>query len=206
MPYFSVHSFLEDQRGHFIGHGFHWHDESHTLSLTDLSQCYYVDLHPEEICGTDMDFEVHLQILWPAETQLAIKEWMDSSPPDADFPDSLMLPLEFNFCLPPLDNPPDLLSVWFDVLGRNEHSLLRFDVSGSDNIEAPTEPARRSMTITARCDVPVRDLIAEAEEEDEDDDDAEPQLAMCSILEDLHGLSLYLLENLNQWRAAPEVL
>ena len=189
--YFNISSYGVELRDHFLGHGFHWTGESHNVDMISLEQVLRSCLHPEEGCGGPVG--LHMTIRWPAEAHLEVQQWLNDSDPDEPFPEHFQLPLEFEVALPPLENPPDLLATWMELLERFEGTPLRVDVSGSDHIESPTEPPRREMVITATSHIPLRHLFAE------DDDLGDQEHLTCNMITSLHDLCTSILENVDQW-------
>ncbi len=171
-----------------MDHGFHWTAESHNLDMINLEQVLHCCLHPEEGCGGPVG--LHMTIRWPGEDHLDVQDWMSEHGPNEPLPASFELPAEFTLTLPPLENPPDLLGTWIELLKRFEGSLLRVEVSGSDRIEPP----RRDMEITASSQIPLRLLLAA--EGDDTDDDGYP---ICEMIDSLRDLCLSISKNVEQW-------
>lgn len=127
-----------------------------------------------------------------------MQDWISEHGPDKPLPACFELPAEFTLTLPPLENPPDLLGTWMDLLARFEGSLLRVDVSGSDRIESPTEPPRRNMEITASSQIPLHLLLPAAE----GDDSYTDEYPICDMIDSLRDLCLSISERVEQWGPA----
>ena len=194
--YFNIASyFYADLQEHFRDHGFHWHDSAHMVDANSLTQVLQAHIHTEDGCGGPVG--LHLTVCWEADRQLALQKWFEQSEPGQAVPEEFTIPLEFVVCLPPLDNPPDLLTTWMELLGRFDDSPLRVDISAYDYFETPTDPAQRRMDITARTEIIVSTLYESGEEHHDDTEFPE-----CRIITDLHDLCTSMEERVVQWCSA----
>ena len=195
MGLFNIASFLAIEKEHFDKHGFHLHGESHTFDTVSLDQEFHISLHPEETCENDL-IQIYLTVPWSGEKQVALLEWFESSDHEDELPEHFYIEFYFDFCLPLLDNPPNLLDVCINLMSRFDGTPIRVNVSATDRIETVTEPARREIHIRADAIVYLKDLLCSDTNDVSLKDDVAP---MCDILENLHELTGYVLNYLPRW-------
>ena len=123
--------FITYLKDHAIEHGFHVHDERHFIETYSLRQAWEVDLHPESACDGPLDlnlaFDVEPRVLLSLEERVAALE-PSYEDPDGEF----RIPLVFNWALPPLDDPPELV-VLAAELGGVGGVGLPIEVSGVES-------------------------------------------------------------------------
>ena len=114
MAVVDLDGFIASEKMHAIEHGFHVHDERHFIETYSLGQQWEVDLHPETACGGPLDLHMALEV--DPRVVLAFEDRVleDESEPE----DEYYLPLYFNWVLPPLPSPPDLLVLATDLAGN----------------------------------------------------------------------------------------
>ncbi len=130
----DIAGFITYLKDHAVEHGFHVHDERHFIETYSLRQSWEVDLHPESACNGPLDlnlaFDVEPRVLLDLEDK--VDEMHDEfEEPEGDY----MLPLSFNWALPPLGNPPDLIILGAELAGV-AGSEIPIDVSAVDSIGA----------------------------------------------------------------------
>ena len=194
MTHFNINTFLAGERDHFETHGFHWHHDSHLIDTYSLRQEFLIALHPEEVCETS-EIQIQMTVPWSAETQLEWLRWSATCEEADEVPDHFLIEPSFEFQLPLLDTPPELMDVWMALISECDKSVLTVNVSASDHIESPMDRSRRTMRITAQATIPLREIVCVGWNQDEDT----VINPMCAILDDLHRLSIFLLERLPQW-------
>ena len=100
-------------------------------------------------------------------------------------PDEFWAPLTFTWALPPLDNKPDLLVLATELAGLGGQ-VLPVEVSAIDSFPSVTDPAQRTLTIVARLDLSLRDLM-----NGED--------GMCTVLDRCNEICRHLLDLAENW-------
>ena len=99
--------FMTDLKEHAAEHGFHLHDERHYVETYSMRQTFEVDLHPVDSCGGPLD--LHLALEAEPRVLLAFEDAIMALP-DGDLPEEdFFIGLSFNWALPPLEDPPELI-------------------------------------------------------------------------------------------------
>ena len=192
MGWFNIHTFLAEELAHLEDHRLHCHNEAHLVDLHSLHQTFHCYLHPVEACDHD-ELEIHVTVPWSSDTQRDWREWNATCDRDELLPKKFRLELNSEFCLPLLDNPPEMLNVWMAVLSEFDQSSLSVQITASDLIESPTDRARRNLQVMAHASVPLQQIVEAAHQ------DTGEQPPMCVVWDDLHRLSIHLLERLPLW-------
>ena len=144
----DIAGFVTDLKEHAIEHGFHVHDERHFVETYSLRQAWEVDLHPESGCGGPID--LHLALDVDPKVLLGFRERLDEIADDFEEPeDEFHLELFFNWAVPALHNPPDLLVLATDLAGLGGVSLA-VEVSAIDSYGAVTDAPERRLTLTGK--------------------------------------------------------
>ncbi len=180
----DVPGFIADLKEHAEEHGFHVHDERHFVETYSLQQAWEVDLHPEEACSGPIDLHLTLEV--DPRVMLAFEDAVDVlDDPDAAPDDQYRFPLVFNWALPPLTRPPDLLVLATEVAAIGGLTLP-VEVSAIDSFASVTDAAERRLTLTAKVDV---SLVRVYNGEDQ----------LCDVLDRCRDVSLFLLERSSIW-------
>lgn len=183
MAVIDVAGYVTELKDHAIGHGFHIHDERHFIETYSLRQMWEVELHPEEGCGGPVDLHLSLNIdprvlLSFEDAVVALKE--DETPPD-----TFHFALTFNWELPPLISGPDLLVLATELAGVGGPDLP-LEVSAIDSYPSATDAPRRGLTVVARYQVSLVQVMEGKEE-------------LCDLLESCLSVSRYLLDRGPAW-------
>lgn len=187
MAVIDVAGFVSDLKNHAIDHGFHVHDERHFVETYSLRQLWEVDLHPEEACNGPIDLHLALEV--DPRALLGFEdEVLKMEDPDDEPPAGFSFPLVFNWTLPPLPHPPDLLVLATELAGIGGIDLP-VEVSAIDSFPSVTDAPERSLSIVARISV----SLAEVYLADED--------SFCTVLDRCKDVSLYLLDQAPRWLA-----
>ena len=129
----DIAGFVTDLKEHATEHGFHVHDERHFVETYSLRQSWEVDLHPEAGCGGPIDLHVALDV--DPKVILSLREALDEMDSDFEEPENVYhLDLFFNWAVPPLHSPPDLLVLATDLAGL-AGVTLPVEVSAIDSME-----------------------------------------------------------------------
>jgi hypothetical protein len=169
---------------HALEHGFHVHDERHFVETYSLRQSWEVDLHPESGCGRPID--LHLQLDVDPEVILALREALDDMGDEwEDPPGDYHVDLHFNWAVPPLRRPPDLL-VLATELAAVGGVPLAVEVSAIDSYDSVTDAPERRLTLQGRFSVDLVEVLAGREQ-------------LCEVLDRSHEVSEYLLDRIDDW-------
>ena len=142
----DIAGFVTDLKEHATEHGFHVHDERHFVETYSLRQSWEVDLHPEAGCGGPIDLHVALDV--DPKVILSLREALDEMDSDFEEPENVYhLDLFFNWAVPPLHSPPDLLVLATDLAGL-AGVTLPVEVSAIDSYGAVTDAPERRLTLT----------------------------------------------------------
>ena len=179
----DVAGFIADLKDHAVDHGFHVHDERHFVESYSLRQAWEVDLHPEEACGGPLDLHLSLEV--DPRVLLAFEDKVMEIPEGDDPPDDYHFPLLFNWALPPLPHPPDLLVLATDLAGVGGPDLP-LEVSAIDSFAAVTDAPERSLAIVAKLELSLAKVFIGAE-------------MLCETLDHCLAVSKYLLDMAPAW-------
>jgi hypothetical protein len=186
VAYIDVAGFVADLKEHAVDHGFHVHDERHFVETYSLRQTWEVDLHPEEACNGPIDLHLALdvdpRVLLSFEDEVARLE--DPEDPPAD---EYQFPLIFQWTLPPLPEPPDLLVLATELAGVGGVELP-IEVSAIDSYLMVTDAPERSLQIVAKVEVSLAKVYSGEEPEQ-----------LCDTLDRCRAVSLFLLERAPAW-------
>jgi hypothetical protein len=180
----DIAGFVTDFKEHATEHGFHVHDERHFVETYSLRQSWEVDLHPEAGCGGPIDLHVALDV--DPKVILSLREVLDEMDSDFEEPENVYhLDLFFNWAVPPLHSPPDLLVLATDLAGVGGVALP-VEVSAIDSYGAVTDAPERRLTLTGRASVSLVDVLMGREQ-------------LCEVLDRSHEVSEYLLDRVSGW-------
>ncbi len=181
--------FVTDLKEHATEHGFHVHDERHFMETYSLRQSWEVDVHPEAGCGRPID--LHLALDVDPRIVLSLEDHLDTLDDDAAEPEGdFDLDLYFNWAVPPLQTPPDLLILATDVAGIGG-TTLPIEVSAIDSYDAVTDAAVRRLTIMGKVRVSLVDVVLGREQ-------------LCEVLDAAREVSEYLLDRVDGWMEIPD--
>lgn len=183
MAILDIHGFVAGLKDHVADHGFHIHDERHFVETYSLRQAWEVDLHPDQACGGPLD--LHLAVEVDPRTTLAFEDQCLELLDDDEPPRGHTIPILFTWTLPPLVNPPDLLTLTTDVAGVGGPDLP-LQVAAIDSTAAVTDAAEHTLTFTSRVEVDLADILTQREE-------------LCDTLERARLVSEFLLDNSTAW-------
>lgn len=180
----DIAGFVADLKDHAIEHGFHVHDERHFMETYSLRQSWEVDVHPEDACGGPLD--LHLSLDVDPRVVLSLQDRLDEMDDEWEEPEDLYrLDLYFNWQLPSLLSPPDLLVVSTDLAGLGGVELP-ITVSSNESIAEVTDPSARTLAVVGKCQVSLVDVLMAREQ-------------LCEELDRAKAVSEYLLERVSGW-------
>jgi len=174
-------TYLKD---HAVQHGFHVHDERHFVETYTLRQAWEVDLHPAEACEGPLD--LHLAIDLDPRIVLALEDLLLELPDTPEDPEGrYLVPFIFNWGLPALSNPPDLIVDSAELAGIGGVNLP-IEVSAVDSFGALSDGQERRLSLVASVQHSLVDLMYR-------------QDTMCETLDRVHAVSLYIVEQAPLW-------
>lgn len=184
----DIAGFVTDLKEHATEHGFHVHDERHFVETYSLRQSWEVDLHPEAGCGGPIDLHVALDV--DPKVILSLRERLDEMDSDFEEPENVYhLDLFFNWAVPPLLRPPDLLVLATDLAGVGGVGLP-VEVSAIDSYGAVTDAPERRLNLTGRASVSLVDVLMGRDQ-------------LCEVLDRSRDVSEYLLDRVGGWMELP---
>ncbi len=177
--------FITFLKEHAMEHGFHVHDERHFLETYSLRQSWEIDLHPESACNGPLDlnlaFHIEPRVLLAAE---------DAGVEDAELPDDeFPVPLLFNWRLPALDNPPDLVMLATELAGIGGVNVP-IEVSGVDSFAPLSAQPLRELSLTGTVTIPIAKLMYDPD-------------SLCEMLDRAREVSEFLVEVVDGWGPLP---
>ncbi len=179
----DVAGYVSRLKDHAVEHGFHVHDERHTIETYSLRQGWEVDLHPEEGCDGPIDLFLALDV--DPRVLLSFDDAVADIDPDAELPGEFTFPLLFNWALPPLTNGPDLLLLATELAGIGGPELP-VEVSAIDSYPDPVDAPTRALNIVSRQEVTLASMV-------------ESQEPLCETFDRLREVSLHLLTLAPGW-------
>jgi len=180
----DIAGFITYVKDHAIEHGFHVHDERHFIETFSLRQSFEVDLHPESACDGPLDlnlaFDVEPRVL------LRLEDWVkeheqDIAEADGDFE----LPIYFNWALPTMKAPPDLVVLAAELAGIAGPDLP-IEVSGVESTGALSTGSDIRLSIVGRVELSLVDVMIGQEQ-------------LCDILDRCREVSEYLVKTSDTW-------
>ena len=180
----DIAGFITYLKDHAVEHGFHVHDERHFIETFSLRQAWEVDVHPESACDGPLDlnlaFDVEPRILLALEDKVSK---MDDgySVPEGEF----RLPLLFNWNLPTLRKPPELVMLAAEVSGIGGPELP-IEVSAVESTGALATVPDVRLAITGKVEVSLVDVMMGQEK-------------MCDTLDRCRDVSEYLVLQAETW-------
>ena len=180
----DIAGFVTYVKDHAIEHGFHVHDERHFIETFSLRQSFEVDLHPESACDGPLDlnlaFDVEPRVL------LRLEDWVKEHEEDlAHAEGSFQLPIYFNWALPTMENPPDLVVLAAELAGIAGFDLP-IEVSGVESTGALSTGSDTRLSIVGRVELSMVDVMMGQEQ-------------LCDILDRCREVSDYLVQASELW-------
>jgi hypothetical protein len=169
----DIAGFVADLKEHAVEHGFHVHDERHIVETYSLRQSW-------EHLALDVDPKVLISLITTVEEM----------GPDFDEPEGeYSLDLYFNWAVPPLVQPPDLLVLATDLAGLGGLDLV-IEVSAIDSYGALAEAPERRLQLVGKSTVDLVDIMIGREQ-------------LCEVLDRSRDISEYLLDRVEDWMDSP---
>ncbi|MCP4966852.1 MAG: hypothetical protein GY926_16685 [bacterium] len=180
----DIAGFITYVKDHAIEHGFHVHDERHFIETFSLRQSFEIDLHPESACDGPLDlnlaFDVEPRVL------LRLEDWVKEHEEDlSEATENFELPIYFNWALPKMATPPDLVVLAAELAGIGGVDLP-IEVSGVESTGALSTGADRRLSLVGRVELSLVDVMMGQEQ-------------LCGILDRCREVSDYLVEGSEEW-------
>lgn len=179
----DIPGFVADLKEHAIEHGFHVHDERQFVETYSLRQSWEVDVHPEEACNGPLD--LHLALDVDPRVLLGFQDRLIELDEFDEPEDEFFLQLFFNWQIPPLGSPPDLLILATDLAGV-AGAELPIEVSAIDSYGALADATERRLQLVGKTEVSLVSILVGREQ-------------LCDALERARDVSLYLLDHTTTW-------
>ena len=179
----DIAGFITYLKDHAVEHGFHVHDERHFIETYSLRQSWEVDLHPESACDGPLDlnlaFEVEPRVILDLEDHPDVLEGGDSK-------GEFELPLRFNWALPPLGDPPDLVVLATSLAGIGGMQLP-IEVSGVESTGALSTGPEMRLSITGYLEISLIDAMMGEDK-------------LCDTLDRCRDVSEFLVAEAEHWK------
>ena len=177
----STITYLKD---HAMEHGFHVHDERHFVETFTLRQAWEIDVHPAEACSGPLDLHISLDV--DPRLLLRFEDVLnDTTDVPEDPSNEYSVTFYFNWSLPPMQSPPDLI-------------VLSAELAGMGGIEMPIE-VRSVRSMGALSDADDERLSVVGAVERSLADVMFRQDSLCDVLDRVHEVSMYMLEHADEW-------
>jgi hypothetical protein len=180
----DIAGFITYVKDHAIEHGFHVHDERHFIETFSLRQSFEVDLHPESACDGPLDlnlaFDVEPRVL------LRMEDWVKEHEEEiSDASENFELPIYFNWALPTMKAPPDLVVLAAELAGIGGVDLP-IEVSGVESTGALSTGSDIRLSLVGRVKMSLVDVMMGQEQ-------------LCDILDRCREVSEYLVTASEGW-------
>lgn len=177
----STITYLKD---HAVEHGFHVHDERHFVETFTLRQAWEIDVHPADACSGPLDLHISLDV--DPRLLLSFEDLLNEDPDVPEDPDGkFVVTFYFNWALPQMKHPPDLI-------------VLSAELAGIGGIDLPIEVRSvRSMGALSSADDERLSVVGVVERSLVDV--MFRQDSLCEVLDRVHEVSMYLVDNADGW-------
>lgn len=181
----DIAGFITYLKDHAVDHGFHVHDERHFLETYSLRQAWEVDLHPESACDGPLDLNLAIDV--EPRVLLALEDQATGlEDDDAVRSDDFRIPLLFNWALPQLEEPPDLVVLAAELAGIAGPDLP-IEVSGVESMGAFSTGPDTRLVLVGKVEISLADAMAGQEK-------------LCDTLDRCRDVSEYLVEQASVWK------
>lgn len=181
----DIAGFITYLKDHAVEHGFHVHDERHFIETYSLRQAFEVDMHPEVACNGPLDlnlaFDVDPRMLLDLDDRMAELD-EEYAEPEGDWRQQVL----FNWGLPALQSPPDLVILATELAGI-AGPTIPIEVSAVDSFGALSDSPERRLSLVGRFDVSLVDVMLGREK-------------LCDVLDRCREVSEYLVRAAEDWK------
>ena len=179
----DIAGFVTYLKDHSMEHGFHVHDERHFVETYSLRQAWEIDVHPADACGGPLDLHVALEV--DPRVLLGFEDFMAELDMDEDPQSDDVFPLVFNWSLPPLRKPPDLLVLAAELAGV-AGPALPIEVASTDSFAPLDESPEKKLSLVGRIDLRLTDIWS-------------GQADLCDVLDRAREVSELLVKEAQDW-------
>lgn len=177
--------FITYLKDHAVDHGFHVHDERHFIETYSLRQAWEIDMHPESACDGPVDLNVAFDI--DPRDILRLEDEVSSLDDGFDEPKGeYRAQLLFNWGLPALASPPDLIILSAELAGVAGPDLP-IDASAVDSYGALDQQSTRRLALVGKFDVSLVDVMFGREK-------------LCDVLDRCREVSEHLVQAARDWK------
>lgn len=176
--------FITYLKDHAVEHGFHVHDERHFIESYSLRQAWEVDMHPDFACDGPLDLNLAFDV--EPRTLLALEDAARDTDELEDPEGRFDVPLLFNWSMPPLGSPPDLIVLSAELSGVGGLDLP-IEVSAVDAFEALADEPTRRLRMVGKFVVPLIDVMFGREK-------------LCDVLDRSRQVSESILRLSEDWK------
>lgn len=177
----STVTYLKD---HAIEHGFHVHDERHFVETFTLRQAWEIDVHPEEACSGPLDLHISLDV--EPRLLLRFEDLLNENPDVPEDPENeYAVTFYFNWSLPPMQRPPDLIVLSAELAGIGGLDLP-IEVRSVRSMAALAEAEDERLSVVGVVSRSLADLMFK-------------QDTLCEVLDRVHEVSMFMLEHAEEW-------
>lgn len=177
----STITYLKD---HAMEHGFHVHDERHFVETFTLRQAWEIDVHPAEACNGPLDLHISLDI--DPRLLLRFEDVLNDNPDVPEDPENeYAVTFYFNWALPPMQLPPDLIVLSAELAGLGGIDLP-IEVRSVRSMGALSEAEDERLSVVGAVDRSLADLMFR-------------QDTLCDVLDRVHEVSMFMLEHADRW-------
>jgi hypothetical protein len=181
----DVAGFITYLKDHAVEHGFHVHDERHFIETYSLRQAWEVDMHPDFACDGPLDlnlaFDVEPRTLLDLDEKMADMD-DEFGEPEGEWTSQLV----FNWALPALQAPPELVIVSAELAGI-AGTLIPIEVSAVDSFGALSNAPERRLSMVGKVDVSLVDVMLGREK-------------LCDVLDTCRDVSEWIVDNAASWK------
>ena len=177
----STITYLKD---HAIEHGFHVHDERHFVETFTLRQAWEIDVHPAEACSGPLDLHISLDL--EPRLLLRFEDLLAETPDVPEDPDNeYEVTFYFNWALPAMKDPPDLIVLSAELAGMGGIDLP-IEVRSVRSMGALSDADDQRLSVVGVVKRSLADLMFR-------------QDSLCDVLDRVHEVSMFMLEHADTW-------
>jgi hypothetical protein len=177
----STITYLKD---HAVEHGFHVHDERHFVETYTLRQAWEIDVHPAEACSGPLDLHISLDV--DPRMLLKLEDLLIDDPDVEDDPrNEYAVTFYFNWSLPPMQNPPDLIVLSAELAGMGGIDLP-IEVRSVRSMGALSDAEDERLSVVGAVDRSLVDIMFH-------------QDSLCDVLDRVHEVSMFMLDHAPEW-------
>ena len=180
----DVASTITYPKDHAIEHGFHVHDEPHFVETFTLRQAWEIDVHPAEACSGPLDLHISLDL--EPRLLLRFEDLLAETPDVPEDPENeYEVTFYFNWALPAMQSPPDLIVSSAELAGMGGIEMP-IEVRSVQSMGALSDAEDQRLSVTGVVKRSLADLMFR-------------QDSLCDVLDRVHEVSMYMLENADGW-------